>query len=579
MRNEAGHWPEVCKKSLQAMVADMQEGIAARVLRALLASPSCRRCRRASWNGAAGSPQPLLRRPGRHALPRRSAGTRRSAASPSSCEARRPTRTSSTPAAARPTRPASCCSSSPGCTAPTTSTTARYYCHQASGVGLGQALGTGTATVTLDDVENGRPVRPHRRQPGVEPSAADADADAASAAAAGTSIVINPVKEVGLVNFRVPSDVRSLLFGSKIASLYVQPHIGGDIALLTGVAKLLLERGADRPRVHRRRRPRASTTSRRRCEATSWDEIERGSRRRSRPTIERDRRRVRRGEERRLRLDDGHHASRARRRQRAGDRQPGPAARHGRPAAARACCRSAATRNVQGIGSVGVAPKLKQAILDNLEQHFGVELPTLAGPATRWPACRRPTRGEMRSAFCLGGNLFGSNPDAAFASRGARQARAGHLPQHDAEHRPRLGPRPGDAHPAGAGPRRGAAADDAGVDVQLRPAQRRRHAAAGRARAARSTIIAALAERVLGDAAPVDWRDAASSTATIRAADRQDRARLRAARRRSTGRSRSSTIAGRIVPRAALPDAERARRSSRRAPAAASCAAATASCG
>jgi anaerobic selenocysteine-containing dehydrogenase len=27
MRNEAGHWPEVCKKSLQAMVADMQPGL------------------------------------------------------------------------------------------------------------------------------------------------------------------------------------------------------------------------------------------------------------------------------------------------------------------------------------------------------------------------------------------------------------------------------------------------------------------------------------------------------------------------------------------------------------------------
>src|SRR6202795_3290159 len=27
MRNEVGHWPEVCKKSLQAMVADMQAGI------------------------------------------------------------------------------------------------------------------------------------------------------------------------------------------------------------------------------------------------------------------------------------------------------------------------------------------------------------------------------------------------------------------------------------------------------------------------------------------------------------------------------------------------------------------------
>ena len=27
MRNEAGRWPEVCKKSLQAMVADMQKGL------------------------------------------------------------------------------------------------------------------------------------------------------------------------------------------------------------------------------------------------------------------------------------------------------------------------------------------------------------------------------------------------------------------------------------------------------------------------------------------------------------------------------------------------------------------------
>ncbi len=27
MRNEIGHWPEVCKKSFQAMVADMQKGI------------------------------------------------------------------------------------------------------------------------------------------------------------------------------------------------------------------------------------------------------------------------------------------------------------------------------------------------------------------------------------------------------------------------------------------------------------------------------------------------------------------------------------------------------------------------
>ena len=59
----------------------------------------------------------------------------------------------------------------------------------------------------------------------------------------GHVVVINPAKEIGLVNFRVPSDARSLLFGSDIASLYVQPHIGGDLALMTGVAKHVLERG------------------------------------------------------------------------------------------------------------------------------------------------------------------------------------------------------------------------------------------------------------------------------------------------------------------------------------------------
>src|SRR5688500_8972129 len=60
----------------------------------------------------------------------------------------------------------------------------------------------------------------------------------------GHVIVINPVVETGLVNFRVPSSPWSLLFGTKIASLYVQPHIGGDLALLTGIAKRIDEMGA-----------------------------------------------------------------------------------------------------------------------------------------------------------------------------------------------------------------------------------------------------------------------------------------------------------------------------------------------
>ena len=111
-----------------------------------------------------------------------------------------------------------------------------YYCHQASGVGLSTSIGTGTATVSLDDVEHadlvfvigGNPASNHprlmRNLMGVRRRG-------------GEVIVINPVIETGMVNFSVPSDVRSLLLGSHIASLYVQPHIGGDLALLHGIAK------------------------------------------------------------------------------------------------------------------------------------------------------------------------------------------------------------------------------------------------------------------------------------------------------------------------------------------------------
>jgi anaerobic selenocysteine-containing dehydrogenase len=70
--------------------------------------------------------------------------------------------------------------------------------------------------------------------------------------------------------------------------------------------------------------------------------------------------------------------------------------------------------NVQGIGSMGVAPQLKEEFLRNLEQHLGVTLPRSPGLDTM--ACMRAAaEGRMQTAFCLGGNLFGSNPDAKAA--------------------------------------------------------------------------------------------------------------------------------------------------------------------
>src|SRR5690606_12110057 len=43
--------------------------------------------------------------------------------------------------------------------------------------------------------------------------------------------------------FRVPSDPQSLLFGSQIADLYLQPHVGGDVALFLALLKGVIETG------------------------------------------------------------------------------------------------------------------------------------------------------------------------------------------------------------------------------------------------------------------------------------------------------------------------------------------------
>jgi len=72
--------------------------------------------------------------------------------------------------------------------------------------------------------------------------------------------------------------------------------------------------------------------------------------------------------------------------------------------------------NVQGIGSVGVTPKLKDTIFNRLEEHFGVSLPTTTGLDTM-QCIEAAAEGKLKFGFCLGGNLYGSNPDARFAEQ------------------------------------------------------------------------------------------------------------------------------------------------------------------
>jgi len=113
-----------------------------------------------------------------------------------------------------------------------------YYCHQASGVGLAQSLGGGTSTVSLEDVGKADLVvligaNPASNHPRLMTYLAELRRRR------GKVIVINPFKELGLQRFNVPSQIRSLFFGSEIASLYLQPHCGGDLAFLKAAAVYL----------------------------------------------------------------------------------------------------------------------------------------------------------------------------------------------------------------------------------------------------------------------------------------------------------------------------------------------------
>src|SRR6185437_4597256 len=101
-----------------------------------------------------------------------------------------------------------------------------FYCHQASGVGLTESIGSSVATVSLDDLADadlvfvigGNPPSNHPRMMTMLMKLRRNG---------GKCIVFNPVLETGMVNFKVPSSTRSMLFGTEIASTYLQPMIGG----------------------------------------------------------------------------------------------------------------------------------------------------------------------------------------------------------------------------------------------------------------------------------------------------------------------------------------------------------------
>ncbi len=114
-------------------------------------------------------------------------------------------------------------------------------CHESSGRGLGETIGTGKGTVQLSDFEHADCILVIGQNPGTNhPRMLSALEEAAQN---GCQIIsINPLRERGLERFAHPQKPLALLGRSTaISSQYLQVQINGDVALLKGMMKTLFE--------------------------------------------------------------------------------------------------------------------------------------------------------------------------------------------------------------------------------------------------------------------------------------------------------------------------------------------------
>jgi molybdopterin-dependent oxidoreductase alpha subunit len=286
-----------------------------------------------------------------------------------------------------------------------------YYCHQATSVALGGTIGTGTSTVELDDlsgcdlvfVVGANPASNHPRFIHKLKAVRDRGGDV---------VIINPAREPGLVRFAVPKSAKSMLSGGTwIASDYLQPRIGSDIALFKGLAKAVLEaggadeeflaahtKGYEEFRADIQATPWSAITS---ATGISQSDIERvaGIYSRARKVVFA------------WGMGMTHHlhgvdnieslVNLALLRGMVGKRHAGLLPLRGHS-------------NVQGIGTIGVKPVLPEDVFARMEKEFGVTLPRDRGFDTM-AGMKAAAAGEIDVAVLMGGNLYGANPNATWA--------------------------------------------------------------------------------------------------------------------------------------------------------------------
>ena len=157
-------------------------------------------------------------------------------------------------------------------------------CHEASGVGLRQSIGAGKGTVKLEDFEAADAIFVMGQNPGTNHPRMLGDLRKAAQRGARV-VVFNPVRERGLERFADPQNKLEMLRGgsAQIASHYYQVRLGGDMAAVRGMSKVIFAvddaaLAAGRPSVLDREFLGQHTQDlaqyRASVEGTSWEQIE-----------------------------------------------------------------------------------------------------------------------------------------------------------------------------------------------------------------------------------------------------------------------------------------------------------------
>ena len=296
-------------------------------------------------------------------------------------------------------------------------------CHEATSVGLPQAIGIGKGTVSLDDFDVCDLIISMGHNPGTNhPRMMETLHECARRGV--PIIVFNPLRERSLERFADPQDPIEMgtMGSTPIASTYFQVKVGGDAAALKGIMKALMNADRDGRNTldHEfiSRHTNGYEAFAEDLDATSWADIEQASGLRQRDLEQ---------------VADAYARSNATivtygmgitQHEKGTSNVQQIAAlllmrgNFGKPGAG--ICPLRGHSNVQGNRTVGITEKIDHTMFDHVEQTFGFRPPERHGHDAV-EAMKAMAAGRAKALICLGGNFAIALPDTDACERGMRQ--------------------------------------------------------------------------------------------------------------------------------------------------------------